>query len=105
MAFETRRAGGAGYFYLSRRDPTMGKVVKQYLGRGAKAEAAAGALDERRKRRAEERLAVDRRRAELQAADGVMAELEAAAVILMEAALYAAGFHRANYSRWRRRRK
>jgi hypothetical protein len=105
MAFETRRPGGTGYFYLSRRDPTTGKVVKQYLGRGVKAEAAAKALDERRKRRADERLAVERKRAELHALDGVMAELETAAVTLMEAALLAAGFHRANYSRWRRRRK
>lgn len=105
MAFETRRPGGTGYFYLSRRDPATGKVVKQYLGRGARAKAAAGALAARRKRRADERLAVERTRAELQAVDAVMAELEAAAVTLMEAALVAAGFHRANYSRWRRRRK
>jgi hypothetical protein len=105
MAFETRRPGGTGYFYLSRRDPTTGKVVKQYLGRGAKAEAAAKALDERRKRRADERLAVERKRAALQAVDALMVKLEAAAVTLMEAALLAAGFHRANYSRWRKRRK
>lgn len=105
MAFETRRPGGTGYFYLSRRDSTTGKVVKQYLGRGAKAEAAAKALATRRKQRTDERLAVERTRAELRAADGMMTELEAAVVALMEATLYAAGFHRANYSRWRRRRK
>jgi hypothetical protein len=105
MAFETRRPGGTGYFYLSRRDPATGKIQKVYVGRGAKADAAAKALDERRKRRADERLAVERRRAELQAVDGVMAELERAATTLMEAALYAAGFHRSNYSKWRRRRK
>lgn len=104
MAFETRKVGGTGYFYLSRRDPSTGKVVKQYLGRGAKAEAAAQALAARRKQRAAERLTVERTRAELRAVDGMMAELETAAVALMEAALYAAGFHRANYSQWRRRR-
>jgi len=105
MAFETRKVGGTGYFYLSRRDPSTGKVVKRYLGRGAKADAAAKALNERRQQRAAERLTVERTRAELHAADGMMAELERAAATLMEATLYAAGFHRANYSRWRRRRK
>jgi hypothetical protein len=105
MAFETRKVGGNKYLYLCKRDAKTGRVVKQYLGRGARAEAAAKALDERRKRQADERLAVERRRAELQAVDAVMAELEAAAITLMEAALLAAGFHRVNYSRWRRRRK
>jgi hypothetical protein len=105
MAFEARKAGGNAYLYVSRRDRVTGKVRKVYVGRGPKADAAAAELAARRKQRADERLAVGRKRAELQAVDGVMAELEAAAVTLMEAALLAAGFHRVNYSRWRRRRK
>ena len=35
-----RRAGGGRYYYRGRRTPD-GRVVKQYLGRGERAEAAA----------------------------------------------------------------
>ena len=105
MAFETRRSGGNEYLYLSERDAKTGRVVKRYWGRGPKADAAAKALEARRQQRAAERLAVERTRAELHAVDGMMAELETVAVALMEAALYVAGFHRANYSRWRKQRK
>jgi hypothetical protein len=104
MALETRRPAGAAYFYLCRRDPRTGRVVKQYYGRGAKADAAAAELEERRRRRAEDRRAVERAAAGLRAADEATAELDAAAALLMEAALLAAGFHRTNYGPWRRRR-
>ncbi|MBA4192930.1 MAG: hypothetical protein C0467_33655 [Planctomycetaceae bacterium] len=104
MAFEVRKTGGTGYFYLSRRDPTTGKVVKQYVGTGPKADAAAKALAARRQQRVTERLAVERLGAKLRPADALMAELDEAATLVMEAALLAAGFHRVNYSRWRKRR-
>ncbi|QJW94611.1 hypothetical protein [Frigoriglobus tundricola] len=104
MAFETRKVGGTKYLYLSERDPATGKVRKRYVGTGPKADAAAAALEARRKRRADERLAVERVRSELGAVDALMAELDAGATLVMEAALYAAGYHRPNYGPWRKRR-
>jgi hypothetical protein len=47
MAWETRGAKGVTYYYRSRRDAN-GRVVKEYLGRGEKARAAAKADCERR---------------------------------------------------------
>ncbi len=104
MAFEARKAGGNTYLYVSRRDRVTGKVVKRYIGRGPKADAAAAELAARRKRRTYERLAVERTRAELRAVDAMMAELDRAASLVLEATLLAAGYHRQNYSRWRKRR-
>ena len=104
MAFESRKVGGTKYLYLSARDPATGKVKKRYVGTGPKAEAAAAALEARQKRRVDERLAVERMRSEHGAVDALMAELDAGATLVMEAALFAAGFHRPNYGPWRRRR-
>ena len=104
MAFETRTPGGNKYLYLSTRDATTGKVRKVYVGRGPKADAAAAELEARRKRRADERLAVERAVAELRAADAATDRLDDAATLVTEAALLAAGFHRQNYSKWRKRR-
>lgn len=104
MAFETRKAGGTRYLYLSRRDPLTGRVRKEYVGTGPRADAAAQALAARRQRRADERLAVERAGAELRTVDALMAELDEAATLLMEAALLAAGFHRPNHGVWRKRR-
>lgn len=104
MAFETRKAGGTRYFYLSRRDPLTGRVRKEYLGTGPKADAAAQALAACRQQRADERRAIERLGAELRSADALTAELDEAATLVMEAALLSAGFHRANYSKWRKRR-
>ena len=104
MAFEARRPGGSRYMYVSRRDPLTGKVKKVYLGRGRRADAAAAELELRRQQRLAERDANRRAEADLRGVDGMIAELNAAVVILLEAELLAAGFHRANYSRWRKRR-
>jgi hypothetical protein len=104
MALETRKVGGNKYLYVSRRDRLTGQVRKVYVGRGPKAEAAAAELEARRKRRADERLAVERAVAELRAVDALMAGVNEAATLVMEAALLAAGFHRPNYGVWRKRR-
>ena len=61
------------YLYLSRRDAKTGRVRKVYVGRGPKADAAAAEMEARRKRRADERLAVERAVAELRAVDALMA--------------------------------
>ena len=104
MAFEARTPGGAMYLYLSRRDAKTGRVRKVYVGRGPKADAAAAELEARRKRRADERLAVERAVAELRAVDALMAGVNEAATLVMEAALLAEGFHRPNFGVWRKRR-
>ena len=104
MALETRKVGGNAYLYLSRRDAKTGRVRKVYVGRGPKADAAAAALEARRKGRADERLAVERAVAELRAVDAMMAGVNEAVTLVMEAALLAAGFHRPNYGVWRKRR-
>lgn len=104
MAFETRKAGGNTYVYHSRRDPATGKVRKVYLGRGPRADAAAAELEARRKQGAAARLAVERAGVELHPVGVLMAALDEGAVLLMEAALLAANWHRHNYGPWRRRR-
>ena len=103
MALEVHE-GGRKYLYLSQRDPRTGRVKKLYVARGPKADAAAAELAARKKRRIDERLAVERTVAELRAVDALMAGLDDAASLLLEAALLAAGYHRQNYSRWRKRR-
>lgn len=104
MAFETRSTRGKTYLYLSRRNRATGKVEKLYVGRGPDAEGAAAVLEERRQRRVAERQSVARLGAELRPADALTAELDGAVATLFEAAMLAAGYHRANYSRWRKRR-
>lgn len=103
MAMERRKSAGP-YMYLSRRNPTTGRVQKVYLGRGAKADVAAASLAERRERRDADCRAVEEARSELAAADDLMGTLDTAATVLLEAALLAAGFHRTNYGPWRKRR-
>src|SRR5262245_6077301 len=99
MGWERRGQSGAFYFYLSRRD-AAGRVVKQYLGRGPKAQEAARALA----RRAAERHAFGQARAHLAAPEAATAALHAAAGALLEAALLAAGYRRLNYGPWRKQR-
>jgi hypothetical protein len=102
MGYEIRKSGR--YYYRSERDPMTGRVKKRYVGRGPHAKAAATALEARRKQRADERLTVTRVDGDLRAIDSLMAELGEVAILLMEATLLAAGYHRHNYGPWRRRR-
>ncbi len=104
MALETRKVGGNAYLYLSRRDAKTGRVRKVYVGRGPKADAAAAELETRRKSRGDERRAVEQAVAELRAVDALMASFGEAATLIMEATLFAAGFHRPNFGVWRKRR-
>lgn len=104
MALETRKVGGNAYLYLYRRDAKTGRVRKVYVGRGPKADAAAAELAARKKCRADERQAVERAAAELRAVDVLMAGLDDAAALVLEATLLAAGYHRRNYGKWRKRR-
>lgn len=100
MAWERRRNGQL-YFYRSSRDPTTGKVRKQYFGRGHAAEEEAARQSERIARRQAE---LERRQAAELITDQVAA-LGANVDGLVETALLAAGYHRPGRKAWRRRRK
>ena len=85
MAWEQRGPSDKCYLYLTRRDEA-GKVLKQYIGCGAEAQATAEDLAGRHARREADRRAVRDSLTRLAAVDGLMVELDAAATALMEAA-------------------
>ena len=94
MAWEQR--GSRSYYYRARR--VNGRVVKQYLGAGPIAVAAATIdLNQRAEREGARRLGDH---GDL-GADAALDELEA----IVFRALIAAGFHRPKRGRWRRRRE
>ena len=101
MAWE-RRERGTKYYTRSRR--VGGRVVREYVGCGPVAQLAAdldAAARVRRKAHAEvvrEACAKDRALTE------TMAALDRVCELAIEATLLAAGYHRPNYLRWRRRR-
>lgn len=103
MAWERRRNGRL-YYYRCWRDPTTGRVRKQYVGTGPAAEAAAKADADRRAVRAAKQQAVrDQHQSDLalgERVNQVVWEAEA----LTEAALLAAGYHRPQRKPWRKRR-
>src|SRR5262249_49024270 len=102
MSWETRGAKGVKYYYRSRRDAN-GRVVKEYLGRGEKARAAAKADCERRAQEQSVDQALHEVKGILTAVDRRTAVLDTAAQLLLEATLLCEGFHRHNYKRWRKR--
>jgi hypothetical protein len=102
MAWETRGAKGVKYYYRSRRDAN-GRVVKEYLGRGQKARAAAKADRERRAQEESVDHALHEAKVILTAVDRSTSTLDTAAQLLLEATLLGEGFHRHNYKRWRKR--
>jgi hypothetical protein len=102
MAWERR--GTRRYFYISRRDPG-GRVVKQYVGAGAKGARAATSLAVAKAQRQLDRIAVMAERARLRPLDRLVAEFADAADFLLAATLLAAGYHRHRRGRWRRRRE
>ena len=101
MAWEKRRRGGR-YYTRSRR--VGGRVVREYVGTGGRAEDAARQDADGRARRDAERQA---RRAEhdrLAALDGPLGELHALADLLAHAALLAAGYRQHQRGAWRKPR-
>jgi hypothetical protein len=101
MAWESRKGRGR-YFTLSLW--RGGRVVRQYLGRGAEAEKAAA---ENEARRADQRA---RREADRDwaggrdEADAALGELHETTDLAMRAALIGHGFHQHDRGEWRRRR-
>jgi hypothetical protein len=82
-----------------------GKVVKQYLGCGERAAAAAAAVARARALRAAERQAVLDEQARLAGPEGLTSALIQVAQVALEATLLVCGFHRQNYGKWRRKRE
>lgn len=102
MGWETRERGGR-YYTRSRR--VAGRVVREYVGTGAFAEAvAAGDAAERAERAAAAAL-IEHDGARLAPAQAALAELDAAVEGLARAALLGAGYHRHHRGEWRRRRR
>ena len=99
MAWETRRNGRV-YYYRVWRDPATGRVRKQYLGQGPRAEEAARQVAERTARRWRDR----EQRQEDQVLSREIAGVLAQARALTEAALLASGYHRPQRKPWRKRR-
>ena len=102
MAWETRERGGR-YYTRSRRSPEDGRVLREYVGSGPLAEAAAEAdRTERELVEAERR----REKTELERLEALAApvlEISQAAEILFRAHLIACGYHR-HKGEWRRAR-
>jgi hypothetical protein len=101
MAWERRERGGR-YYTRSRR--VEGRVVREYVGRGALGEFAARTDAEERERKEAE---AARGRAEVQHLEELVApvvELCEVAEVLVRAHLIAAGCHRYK-GEWRRKRE
>jgi hypothetical protein len=101
MAWERR--GNARYFYVTRR-AADGRVVKEYLGRGRRAQQAARVAAAARLRAEQARRALAAEEVRLAEAAGVTDEVFEAIQVLTEAVLLADHCHRPNYGPWRRRR-
>jgi len=101
MAWEKRKNGRL-YYYRATREGK--RVVKQYVGTGPAAEAAAQADAERRAARAARRQAEQQQREAYSAAAEQVAAFGSQVNLLMEAGLLAAGYHRHDRGAWRKRR-
>jgi hypothetical protein len=102
MAWETRRQGGPKYYTRTRK--VNRRYVREYVGTGARAEAAAAADA---LRRAERQAQAHERRAEqecLQRADAPLLHLDEALGLLVHVTLTAHGYHRHSKGQWRKRR-
>ena len=99
MAWVKRGSMMTPTYYLNRRDAN-GRVKTIYYGRGPWALDAAEAVE----RRKTNHQAMKQKAAELAVVDRIVAELDEGANVLLEAVLFAEGYHRQNYSKWRKRR-
>jgi hypothetical protein len=102
MAWERRERGGI-YYTRSRR--IGGRVVREYVGRGPLAEAAAREDAVRAAKREAQRREWRARREEIEAVDAQLAQLDALCRMLVRTELEAAGFHQHHRGEWRKRRE
>jgi len=101
MAWETR--AGTENRYYCRTTKRHGRVIREYLGRGPAAEAAAALDGLRRQAREQERAERQAQQTLWQDGTTPVAALCTAADELMESALLAHGFHRPFRCAWRKR--
>lgn len=90
--------------YYTRSKKANGQVIRQYVGTGPRAKAAARKDIRARKKRQNERAAWNAERARLEALDIPLDELNNLADLLVRAALRAAGFHQHKRGEWRKQR-
>jgi hypothetical protein len=102
VAWETRERGGR-YYTRSRRSPEDGRVVREYVGSGPLAEAAAEADRTEREMAEAERKREKMELERLEALAAPVLEISEAAEILVRAHLIACGYHR-HKGEWRRAR-
>lgn len=101
MAWEARKPGGSKYYTRTRK--VRGRYIREYVGRGARAEAAAAtdALQRaERQARAQERRGEQER---LERAEEQLLYLDGALELLVHATLTAYGYHRHAKGEWRKR--
>jgi hypothetical protein len=101
LAYERRESGFRYYYTCTRRN---GRNEKTYFGRGFAAEIAVELEAQKRERRRAEAEALKAEQARLEPLDRKLAELEHATDLMLAITLTAAGFHRQNYCRWRKKR-
>lgn len=102
MAWETRK-GTAGRYY-TRSHTVNGRTVREYVGTGAKGEAAA-CMDARRRAAATDaRIHAMSQRQRFRAADDRLAAYCADVDAQLRAALIAAGYRQHDRGEWRRKR-
>jgi hypothetical protein len=100
MAWEKR--GEQRYYYRARWDGR--RCIKQYLGRGPAAEAAAQEDEAKRTGRVAQRFAAEVEKALEKPARALLSELDGQVRIAIQTALTAAGFRQHARGRWRKRR-
>jgi hypothetical protein len=100
MAWETRKRGGR-YYYRCQR--VGGRVIKQYIGRGPVAEAAAREDQHAREARRATQEAARLRREEAAAIDALIASYLKGSADVIRSALNDAGLHQHHRGEWRRR--
>ncbi|TWU18875.1 hypothetical protein [Allorhodopirellula heiligendammensis] len=98
MAWE-KRQNGRKYFYLCRRMPD-GRVHKQYLGNGLRAEMESLRLESKAFQKQVDSQLRDR----IVELDSMAEDYASSTLLLLEAHLYAAGYHDPKRRGWRKRR-
>lgn len=100
MSWERR--GRRRYYFRARK--VQGKVVKQYVGRGPKAETTAAEDARERAKREAIRCSAAEEQQRHEALEELVGNLSRQTEKMLNAALVAAGYYQHNRSEWRRRR-
>ncbi|QGJ68706.1 Hypothetical protein PBC10988_3670 [Planctomycetales bacterium 10988] len=102
MSWDTKR-NGKSYYYRNKR--VDGRPVKEYLGSGKKAKAAAQEDCERRLQRVRDREYWDQQLSSFEEADQLLQQLSEGITLVFRAVLIREGFYLHKGHEWRKRRK